>query len=340
MFFIFFIKEYIVLEFSYGLTGQMYYPYAIVVTDMFFFYRDASRYVYSAIGLSAVICNAFFILHHGLAAWLFPAAIIQIIVLDVIYAFLRQKEKMNIYSYYLLVLLAVNLGCKLWYFPYDPLINFVGIAVGSLFAYGVIRWGMSVYNRYAVEIRRIQYASLHDRLTGLLNYRAFSDFIGKEEQVNGKIVGIIDIDHFKQINDTYGHLEGNRILKIFATTIRLKLKEAFGDQNAEIYRFGGEEFCFVLTDASLKHCAEAMDKIEDELQNMIFTTQDGRKVNVTFSCGIALQEDKAIHSVLRDADNELYRAKDQGRAQICYRRSSASAWNNKKFIVAFLYFVS
>ena len=154
-----------------------------------------------------------------------------------------------------------------------------------------------------------------DGLTGLLNRRAFdkstdelfAGWIGKKQQFS---IGLIDIDHFKQINDTHGHPAGDAVLKQVAQVIQSELRDA-----ACVARYGGEEFG-VLMLASVESAALILDRLREKMSKME-VTHDGKRIPVTLSAGASeiLSEEK-IGTLVRRADEALYAAKLGGRNRV------------------------
>ena len=98
------------------------------------------------------------------------------------------------------------------------------------------------------EIEKLHYESVRDDLTGLLNYRAFDEEmqgLSKDESNMPIFIAVLDIDHFKQVNDTYGHLNGNTVLSTFSKKLKLDIHHNF-DPHCAVYRFGGEEFTILI----------------------------------------------------------------------------------------------
>jgi len=161
-----------------------------------------------------------------------------------------------------------------------------------------------------------------DGLTGLFNRRFFNEVYQREWQnsiAGGTALGamMIDIDHFKVYNDTFGHLAGDVCLQRMANSIETTVK----DYNAFVGRFGGEEFIILLSDTDIEQCTEAAQKILDNIALMnipgAVKTTDG---NVTVSIGIGLmtpEKDMKLESLINTADQALYRAKKDGRN--CWR---------------------
>ncbi len=159
--------------------------------------------------------------------------------------------------------------------------------------------------------------ALHDPLTNLYNRRYFHEILGRElsqSEREGKPLSLvmIDIDYFKQINDTFGHQVGDRVLVALAGILRSSTRT--GDT---AFRFGGEEFVIILpsmdSDIGLER-AESLRKIFAELT---IHTEDG-DAKTTLSAGIATWPTHALDAkrLLRKADKALYAAKDAGRNRI------------------------
>ena len=121
---------------------------------------------------------------------------------------------------------------------------------------------------------------------------------------------IIDLDWFKRINDRYGHLYGDEVLKRFADTVQAELREVdlFG-------RLGGEEFCVVLERSGRREASEAAERIRARIEAMELAAADGSRLRLTVSIGVtvSLASDQRIENLLSRADRALYVAKESGR---------------------------
>lgn len=154
-----------------------------------------------------------------------------------------------------------------------------------------------------------------DGLTGLMNRRAFDksmdDVFSQWQKQDRKFcVGLIDIDHFKQINDTYGHPAGDMILKQVAHTLQTELKDAIC-----VARFGGEEFS-LLTLSSLDQAAEQLDDLRGLVSKMQ-VEHEGKCINLTLSAGVSqVIEGERIGIMIRRADEALYASKVSGRNRV------------------------
>ena len=164
-----------------------------------------------------------------------------------------------------------------------------------------------------------------DHLTGLFNRRFLMESLDKELQrtkrKNGQLaLLLLDIDHFKRINDTHGHLQGDLVLQKVALNIQKELR------SYDIAsRYGGEEFVAVLPDTSLKEAFNVADRIRLSIQRMQFAGCLSTE-QVTASLGVALLPSKSfddIDGLLRAADEALYRAKEAGRNNVMISDSTA-----------------
>ncbi len=153
----------------------------------------------------------------------------------------------------------------------------------------------------------------HDELTGVMNRRSLLDALRDEMQRAGRTrqplcVALMDLDHFKAVNDRLGHLAGDRTLRIFAHTIAGLTRRAdrFG-------RYGGEEFLLVMTGTDLDTAHAPIDRMRAALAGADWSAV-AQGHAVTFSCGLTRHEaGESLESLLQRADEALYRAKRGGR---------------------------
>jgi diguanylate cyclase (GGDEF)-like protein len=123
---------------------------------------------------------------------------------------------------------------------------------------------------------------------------------------------MIDVDKFKVYNDTYGHLQGDMVLKMIAETITTTLQRA-GDFAA---RFGGEEFCVLLPGADIDGAMLVAEQIRKAIESLVFHCEDGTAGKVTISVGVYSLIPKVtdtIPDLIARADKALYAAKEAGR---------------------------
>ncbi|MEQ9888526.1 GGDEF domain-containing protein [Pectobacterium zantedeschiae] len=178
----------------------------------------------------------------------------------------------------------------------------------------------SFINKYKKNIKRIELISNHDALTGMLNRRSLNQHLknivnstrGGENRVMSLF--ILDIDHFKKVNDTYGHAVGDNVIKEFAAT----LKQYTRPQDL-LCRWGGEEFLIIVQGLSVTECLDIAERIRFIIENSSLTISDGRTVRYTTSIGVSffhLERIEDFHDAFKEADKLLYNAKEQGRNRV------------------------
>ena len=175
--------------------------------------------------------------------------------------------------------------------------------------------------RYADALRDNVQASIElavvDPLTRVHNRRYFEIHLSAlvaEAADRGKALAlmILDIDHFKGVNDTYGHGAGDKVLKSFADRIRKVLRTS-----DLVCRLGGEEFVVVMPDTRLEIAAKVAERVRGEIEKNRFPIDDGCAIDVTVSIGLAERgSDSAPEELFRRADRALYRSKSDGRNRV------------------------
>ena len=192
----------------------------------------------------------------------------------------------------------------------------------------ILRFEMldEIDREYQKQIHRL---ITHDDLTGLLSSRSFFSELRREAAKAASdskplCVLVLDVDHFKKVNDTYGHLTGSRALEEIGQCITEVMRS--GDAAS---RFGGEEFAAFLLDADLAQGMIAAERIRMEIEKKDFTViRQGKPAephHVTISIGVAAYPADSSDPIelVEFADSALYRANREGRNRVCaYREMS------------------
>ena len=169
------------------------------------------------------------------------------------------------------------------------------------------------------NLERAEEAGLRDIVTAIGNRRffdaCFADEVRKAKRVGDTIcLAIADIDKFKHVNDRFGHLVGDRLLRLFANIL---VQNVRGQD--KVARFGGEEFALIFPGARLADAASAVERIRSILESKQWTVEPtGERVGrVTASFGVArLKADESANDLLRRADQRLHEAKARGRNRV------------------------
>lgn len=171
--------------------------------------------------------------------------------------------------------------------------------------------------------RKYQEESKKDYITGLYNVRSFDEMFNKqiktiENQNEVLSVLLIDIDYFKNVNDTYGHFTGDLVLNRLGTIFK-KTVRSFDI----VARKGGEEFSILLLDCPLERAIEIAEKIRQTVEKTKFSISNGKEISITISIGVATYPVtvKNHHDLLHQADMELYNAKRSGRNKVSFKNS-------------------
>ena len=170
-----------------------------------------------------------------------------------------------------------------------------------------------------VRSRELRLLSTRDRFTGLLNRAVFNEQLDREVAVARRedlrfAVAMVDIDHFKRFNDTYGHAGGDEALRMVARTLR----DSFRATDV-VARYGGEEFALILPGVMSSRATDLLERIRRVVAVMPIRLPGRlRPVTVTVSIGVAIWPDdgETPAEVLRCADQRLYQAKEQGRDRV------------------------
>jgi len=167
----------------------------------------------------------------------------------------------------------------------------------------------------ALLFEKVEKLSVTDGLTGLDNHQQMQALLKNEvircqRYASPLSIIMMDIDHFKNVNDTYGHQKGDVILLDFASTMK-----KFCRSNDVAARYGGEEFVLVLPETKAKGAVYIAERIREEMASQTFEHK-GKDFKVTVSCGIAEFDANLIKSpadLIKVADQALYKAKHEGR---------------------------
>lgn len=173
---------------------------------------------------------------------------------------------------------------------------------------------LAFYKNYVALLEDSQ----RDKLTGLLNRKTFDEKVlqiiaaeqGRSGERPGFCLGVLDIDHFKHVNDNFGHLFGDEVLLLFARC----MTEAFRGGDL-LFRIGGEEFVVVLKDIDRERARLVFDRFRELIENFPFP-QVGK---LTVSIGVSIVNSGDLPATIIDrADRALYHAKNNGRNQVLF----------------------
>jgi diguanylate cyclase (GGDEF)-like protein len=211
-----------------------------------------------------------------------------------------------------------------WRWGSDPVNNFV---IPVLLAPPCFFFMLDKMRQLAIAHNELMTVASTDSLTSLLNRRAFTELVDgylkrveeSERQPRGALL-VIDVDHFKLVNDRFGHESGDEALKLIAQTIR----ESVRDTDL-VGRIGGEEFCVVAPNTPLANALQLGERIVREVRAGRYGEEDNR-FPVTLSVGVATRDpgDTDLEAFLTRADKALYAAKSGGRDRVMVSRGDSN----------------
>jgi diguanylate cyclase (GGDEF)-like protein len=207
-------------------------------------------------------------------------------------------KNFGLFSSGILILTIIN-----FYFVYDIFIEKRKIA--------------KEYSKTEHRIKRLKDTAEKDHLTGVNNRRTFDAYFEtayRDAKINNNqfFVVFFDIDHFKKFNDTYGHDAGDKVLQIFAKTINSNIRK-----NDDIFfRYGGEEFVLISSNG-IRGIIQESSFLTKKLKKAVELIRISDLPKITCSMGVGFFEDgKTKEEMLKDADDNVYRAKENGRNRI------------------------
>jgi len=166
--------------------------------------------------------------------------------------------------------------------------------------------------------RQLRELALRDPLTGLLNRRGLDESLEqllerREGQDHHVVLVVFDLDHFKRVNDDYGHDVGDAVLKWVVEVLRNLLRR----KSDVLARFGGEEFVVLLPGVTVEDAAVLVQRVLDHVRRHPVSLEGGRQLPLTLSAGVAAwRPGDTAQSLFRRADACLYRAKETGRDRL------------------------
>lgn len=180
----------------------------------------------------------------------------------------------------------------------------VGLAARLLLLIGMV---LVLIDEMANDLRTL---ALRDSLTGLLNRHGLKDAVG-QLPLEGSSLLMLDLDHFKSVNDDFGHEQGDRVIALFARCAQTSLPA-----NAVLARLGGEEFCALLPQANAAEAYAAADALRADFANTSATLGHTRSHTVSIGVTTFSATATTLSKLMQQADQALYRAKHEGRNRV------------------------
>jgi len=250
------------------------------------------------------------------------AAIIQILLYIICFHIVDQNIKSEWKKWISKTLISLIILIPTFYFLLRDLENVIAICLGFtllIIFVGILEYILLYYVHKSNESYRLyKKDSTKDFLTGLYNTRQFDKILNQAFEtvlINKENLGciMIDIDHFKKVNDTYGHDTGDLVLKELSQVLKKNCRvfDAVG-------RVGGEEFCILLSNCPKDKIFEIALRINNAVKNHKYAIGENKFINITVSIGVAMYPDSTLNlkGLKVAADMNLLRAKESGRNRV------------------------
>lgn len=220
----------------------------------------------------------------------------------------------------------IGKGGKWLFFTAAPLRNRDGRIIGAIETLQDVTERKRTEEALRESEQRYRELSITDGLTGLYNSRHFFGQIQMEMERAQRYLHplsllLLDVDNFKHFNDTYGHLEGDRVLSGLAQVILDSIRHA-----DTAYRYGGEEFVALLPETDHVEALRVAERLRGSFEKRVFNPSNGEQVTMTISIGVSqLQSGDDPRELIRRADAGTYAAKLQGKNSVVFNKDALSA---------------
>lgn len=226
------------------------------------------------------------------------------------------STKKNIKNSYIWVVLSLAIYLTLFFvsefnapfYTIDKWLEMTLFTVHAVIVFALITFFLAIFLKYAMSLeKKILKESRTDELTQIANRYGLYDYFEQEADKSKKVLALFDIDDFKKINDTYGHVAGDYVLKRIAEITKETLEDSF------ICRYGGEEFVVVLEDNKLNTPFERLDTFRKTVEKEQFIFED---MNINLTITIGMMEyigGKDLQKWVDLADEKMYSGKRSGK---------------------------
>ncbi len=294
----------------------------LLLTSLYISFRLERRYNKALqdsiieIGLMLLLLSSISIIVFGSGFFFTQRYPIEYLILfPLLWATIRFKPGINLIFLFLITIMAI-LGTTSGYSLFSMEDKKISLALLQFFIF-TVTFAVLLMTAQRIQMLRILYEkerlTLVDPLTQIGNRRYISDIIAQEQSIHRRYLRpismiLFDIDHFKSINDRFGHDKGDHVLIELTNLVRKIIRES-----DHLARWGGEEFIIILPETSLESSVTVAEKIRTAIESHDF----GLPLTITCSFGVIdMEEEEPYTEVFKKADRKLYEAKNAGRNRV------------------------
>lgn len=318
---LFISQVYFIISFSLNSIGYVVYEYTI---SLFIYYFGVSKKKILLIFLTQLITLTFFMLLNFKDLNSISYIVILNIVIVIFSKIIKELNYIerfghNVFFIFFTVtnISSLVITSKIFFRREITIFDILAVVVGSFVI--IYLWTYYIENQkvFLETIDRKIVERDYDELTKLKNYRRLLEDLDTKNGNEKLIIVILDIDHFKKINDHYGHRVGNTALEYFSKNLLSFFENKVENSMYSIYRYGGEEFLITFNTSDLILVETLIHEFQNNInQNVLYINQEDQLV-INFSAGIStpyIAQDYL--KVINEADHALYIAKENGRNRI------------------------
>lgn len=316
-----FTHLYFILSFSMNSVGFICYQYTTAFIASHFFYGDRGKILI----LITPCMVVFYLLFVGFSdigkAFYLPLLGVGIFVLDFLLSKIKplSPQQQFYLMYFLTCLISPRFSMLVHHTTTYDWEAMLAVLVGSFVLLGGFMWLHRLIEGEEYQVLAELANSKIDALTGCFNYGTYNhDLLQAVSQKKTVTIAMIDLDHFKKVNDRYGHIAGNELLRTFASRTSTFLDAHFAE-TFSFYRYGGEEFCVVIEGDVKEQTVAAMTTLCQTISSSMFPVANFEKGTMSLSCGVEASTvcHGDILAAVERADQALYLAKQSGRNRVC-----------------------
>ncbi len=318
---LFISQVYFIISFSLNSIGYVVYEYTI---SLFIYYFGVSKKKILLIFLTQLITLTFFMLLNfkdlKSISYIFMLNIVIILFSKTIKE-LNSIERFGHIVFFIFFIIAniasLIVTSTIFFRREITILDMLAVVIGSLVI--ICLWSYYIENQKAFldTIDRKIAERDYDELTKLKNYRRLIEDLSTKNVDEKLIIAILDIDHFKKINDHHGHRVGNMALEYFSKNLLYFFESKIEGSMYSIYRYGGEEFLITFSTSNLILVETLINEFQKHINQDVLDINQEDQLVINFSAGISTSNIAQDYlKVINEADHALYLAKENGRNRI------------------------
>lgn len=318
---LFISQVYFIISFSLNSVGYIVYEYTI---SLFIFYFGVNKKKILLIFLTQFITLMYFMLLNFKDLSHFVLIVLMnFIVIGVFYVIKKWRifngsNDLIFFIFFTLTnIVSLYINSRFFFRREIIAIDIFAVLTGSAIIFFLWLYYLKSQRMFMSSVDKKIYERNYDELTKFKNYRSLNEDLANRRKEEHLTAVILDLDHFKRINDYYGHETGNKALVFFSEKLTEFLKSNFKKVTYQVYRYGGEEFLITFNTKELEVVKNVIIDFQNFLRKKSLAIDHKDQIVLYFSAGISTSnKDVEFITLISEADNALYHAKKSGRNKV------------------------